>query len=224
MESSKWLHKVVGGMVYRVWAHLNVENGWSYPLILNACTCHFHSVQILLLQQVTVEIFFALEKFFSISVLLSSPRKVFIFTLKFSIIGADAGRGPALSNTWNLKLMMSERDALVFPLLSKKTFSSPPAGCCWTWSRGSVKPGTTSALSDGPQRKRREGEDEGFGRDGLTGWQEKDGDYSLHRQSHWVLVVPAEASVSLQSSYSEMWTVDPGQWWQSGEETFLGTF
>lgn len=76
---------------------------------------------------------------------------------------------------------------LFFLCFLKKTSSSSPAGCWWTWSRGSVKPGTTSALSDGPQRKRREGEDEGFGRDGLTGWQEKDGDWSpcsLHTDNH----------------------------------------
>lgn len=52
-----------------------------------------------------------------------------------------------------------------------KSSSFSPAGCCWTWSHGSDKPGTTSALSDapqpdGPQRKMRR---EGLGRDGGGG-------------------------------------------------------
>lgn len=104
----------------------------------------------------------------------------------------------------------------------KACSSSSTAGCCWTWSHWSVKPGTTSVLSDGPPRKRKR-EKRSVWRDGrgLTDCLTGEGRglqslQSLQRQSHWSLEVPAEASVSVQSSHSRIWTEDPGQWWQCG--------
>lgn len=104
----------------------------------------------------------------------------------------------------------------------KACSSSSTAGCCWTQSHGSVKPGTTSVLSDGPPRKRKR-EKRSVWRDGRgrTDWLTGEGRglkslQSLQRQSHWSLEVPAEASVSVQSSHSKIWTEGPGQWWQCG--------
>lgn len=66
------------------------------------------------------------------------------------------------------------------------------ADCSWTWSPASDKPGTTSALSNGSQRA-------------CLGATDRMGTIeALHRQSRSVLAVPVKASVSVQSSHSEL--------------------